>query len=346
MSPDPYIRGQSLAFAVLVLTTAVLGSPLAALICAASAGLLATGLSSRYRGDLKAHGVDAPPPHRDRLDLVVAGDVRSAVVAGVVAGSTLVAFPRHAPSIGVAPVTWLLLAVGAAGVLLSSLFDWYVILPRLTGLLGPRPCRNPDSDFHRFPRTWRETTRWWYVHRIIAAIMVRYGIAYAAVATLVHNVALPGATTVLGGLVAGFFASYVAAVPRAVWEAGHPTLTVGRTIRLQTVRRVPRAVQIRGRQIRLPGRSRQILESYGPRQYVYDVALETVELVNAGTREHATPRDEKGRVIYERNPEKIKLRDIQRTRPKPGEPPYAGCSGACAGINWYCIENPRCFHNK
>jgi hypothetical protein len=216
----------------------------------------------------------------------------------------------------------------------------------MSGLLGIRPCRDPDADFRQFPRTWRETTRWWYIHRIVAAIVMRYGIAYAAVVTLDHNVTLPGATTVLGGLVGGFLASYVAAVPRAVWEAGHPTLTVGRTMCLQATQRTTRALHVAGHAIPLPGTSRRTLDEYGPRQYVYDVALETVELVDATTREREVPRDGAGNVVYERNPAKIKFRDVQRTKPKPAEPAYTGCARVCAGINWYCVENPRCFDSK
>jgi len=77
------------------------------------------------------------------------------------------------PDLGIAPISAVLLGVTAAIILLSSLIDWYVILPRISGLLGIRPCREPDTDFPRRPQTWREVTRWWYIHRIIAALALR-----------------------------------------------------------------------------------------------------------------------------------------------------------------------------
>jgi hypothetical protein len=227
---------------------------------------------------------------------------------------------------------------------LAKLFR--TLISKRSGMLGSRPCMHPDRDHRRFPRTWRDTTRWWYVHRIVAALVVRYGVAYATVYTVKHNVSLPGGADIVGGAVAGGFASYVAAVPRAVWEAGHPSLIIGRTVRLHATRRTPRIVHPFGRSIRLPGRRRENLEEVGARQYVYDVALESAELVDAAPREHEIPRDDDSNIIYERNPAKVKLRDVQAGVPTPAKRKFSGCEGGCSGINWYCIDNPKCFQNK
>ncbi|HEX5851558.1 MAG TPA: hypothetical protein VFY36_00550 [Solirubrobacteraceae bacterium] len=344
MSPEPYVRGQAFVLAILLVGTSVLGSPLAALTCSVVSAFCAWGLRARYHGDVLRARTDIPP-HRERLDLILAGDIRAALGVGAVAGALLVGVPANRPDIGVAPASLVLLSGTAAGILLSSLVDWYVILPRISGLLGARPCRGPDTDHARFPRTWRETTRWWYVHRIVAALLLRFGVSYAVVLTVSHQISLPGGASIVGGAAAGSFAAYLAAIPAAVWEAGHPSMIVGRTMRRHDVQRTRRAATIRGRRIALPIPKRRAVGPLRPREYVYDVALESVQLVPAAARERAIPRDEDGNTVYERNPTKIAVRDVGPSRPEPAEP-FAGCREQCSGINWYCIENPRCFATK
>lgn len=331
--------------AVLLVATAVLDSGVAALACSFATGLIAWILRGRYRGDVLIAHIEVPP-HRERLDLIVAGDVRGAVATGAVAGGLLLGFGVHRPDAGLAPITPLFLAIVAAGVLLSSLVDWYVILPRVSGLLGARPCRHPERDHLRFPRTWRETTRWWYIHRIMAALILRFGLSYAIARTVVHHVSLPGGTSIVAASVTALFASYLWASGAAVWEAGHVTLILGRTVRRHRVQRTARAVTIFGRQLPLPLPKRRVIGGLGAREYVYDVALESVQLVPVTDRERRVPRDENEGVIYERHPRKLAVRDVRASEPAPAREPYHGCRTTCAGINWYCIENPRCFATK
>jgi hypothetical protein len=342
MSPEPYVRGQALVFALLLLATAVLGSALAALVCAAATGLGAWGLHAHYRRDLTAAQADVPP-HRERPDLIVAGDVRAAAASGLIAGGLLVGFPIHRPDLGIAPSTLILLAATAAVILLSSLFDWYVILPRVSGLLGIRPCREPDRDHPRFPKTWRETTRWWYIHRIVAALVLRYGLSYAVVFTIERHVSLPGGTDIVSGAAVGSFAAYLTAVPAAVWQAGHPSLIVGRTVRRHKIELSPRTLSAFGWKIQIPWPKRLATHVLLPREYVYDVALESVQLVRASSRERKVPRDDS--IVYERNPTKMEVRDARASDPQPTES-FSGCHDRCSGISWYCIENPRCFAPK
>ncbi len=346
MSPEPYVRGQAFALAALLVATAVLDSGAAALACAIVTGLGAWILRARYRGDLLASHVVEVPAHRERLDLIVAGDVRSAVATGGVAGGLLLGFDVHRPDAGVAPITPLFLTIIAAGVLLSSLVDWYVILPRISGLLGARPCRDAERDHPRFPKTWRETTRWWYIHRIIAALILRFGLSYAIARTVVHHISLPHGTSIVTSAATTLFASYLWASGQAVWEAGHLTLILGRTVRRHHVTRKARTVTILGSKLSLPFLpKRREIGALIAREYVYDVSLESVQLVPAAQRERRIPLDENGTVVYERDPRKLPVRDAQASEPEPARA-YHGCKDVCAGINWYCIENPRCFAPK
>jgi hypothetical protein len=273
--------------------------------------------------------------------------MRAALLSAAVASALLWWLPVTLPHVGVPKATPILLTVAAAVVLLSSLVDWYVILPRVSGLLGVRPCRQPNGDFRRRPRTWRETTRWWYIHRIAAALVLRFGISYAVVFAVSHHTSIPGGASIVGGAAAAGFASYLAAIPKAFWEAGHPTLIVGRTVQRRRLERTPRVLAVFGLRLKIPVFKRLVVGALRSREYVYDVALEAVQLAPAGPREQAdVPRDEDGEVEYERDPRKVKVRDIAASEPEPAEDRFYGCNERCSGVNWYCIENPACFETK
>jgi hypothetical protein len=256
----------------------------------------------------------------------------------------LFAFKR--PDIGLAPISLAILAVTGVVILLSSLVDWFIILPRMSGLLGIRPCRDPDSDFPRRPETWREVTRWWYIHRIIAAVVLRFGLSLAITLALTRYIAVPHGAALVAGALVGGFASYMAAAWDAFWQAGHLTLIVGRTVERQEISRVPRSFTLSNRKLRLPFFTVAIPGPLQSREYVYDVALEGVQLARAESRERSQlPRGRNGQLLYERDPTKLVLKDIRASQPRPAEP-FAGCQGRCSGVNWYCIDNPRCFKNK
>jgi hypothetical protein len=98
--------------------------------------------------------------------------------------------------------------------------------------------------------------------------------------------------------------------------------------------------------MRVPLVSRGVPGPLGPREYVFDVALESVQLVPVTARERGPARDRDGNIAYERDPKKLRVRDVPASRPEPAEQPFHGCAEKCSGINWYCIENPRCFATK
>lgn len=332
--------------ACLLVAAAALGSPLAALACAVVSALAAWALHAKYRRDLLIARVDVPR-HRERLDLIVTGDARASLALGVIVSALLAAFAIEPPEAGVAPATPVLLAVVAAAVYVSSLWDWYVTLPRVSGLLGARPCRLRSGEPPSFPKTWRETTRWWYIHRVIAAVILRFGLAYAVVLSVGHHLSLSRTTSVVISAAVGVcFAAYLQAVPGAVWQAGHLTLIVGQTVRRRKVERVPRTIKVLGSTVRIPFLKHRVVGSLRPREYVYDVAVEGVQLAPVAARERAVPRGPLGEVAYEKGPKKVELRDVRACEPEPAGDPFSGCDGQCSGINWYCIENPRCFEPK
>jgi len=342
MSPEPYVRAQAFALAALLLAETLLGSPLGGLIVCAACAFVSIGLRAWYRSDILMARVDVPA-HRERLDRIVDGDLQTVLAVGFAAGGIMVGFGVPAIDSGLARTTPLLISIAAAAVYLSSLVDWYVILPRISGMLGARPCRNEREHHPRFPHTWRDTTRWWFVHRIVAALALRFGLAYALTLSLRRYILVPEGTEIVAGAALGFLAAYVKAVPAAGMQVGHPTMIVGDTVRRFESTRAARRLRLFGLSIPLPLKRRVESGTRSPREWVYDVALEGIQVVRAAERERDAPRTTDGLIEYEDRPRKIRLQDLDRCEPSRS---FRGCEGRCSGINWYCIENLRCFESK
>jgi hypothetical protein len=119
-------------------------------------------------------------------------------------------------------------------------------------------------------------TRWWYIHRIIAALALRFGLSFAISLTVSRHMEIPYGASIVAGAAIGFLASYVAAVRKAVWQAGHPSLIIGRTVRRFAVERRPLKITVLGRKLKLPYLTRAEVGEMRPREYVYDVSLEAV----------------------------------------------------------------------
>jgi hypothetical protein len=84
---------------------------------------------------------------------------------------------HHVP--GVITVTVVAAALGVFG---SSLVDWYWVLPRRDGVIGPPPCHED------WARSRKLLTRYWLIHRTVAALLF----VLALVALLVGVIALLG----------------------------------------------------------------------------------------------------------------------------------------------------------
>lgn len=337
------VRAQAVVLALLLIAVATLGAPWEAAVIATGVGLAGMALRWKYGTDLR-RTTSVLPPHRDRLDLIVSGDLRATTLIGLAVALTLILGAVEPPDgVGTARSVLLALLVVGAFIYVSSFADWYLILPRISGQLGARPCRSHlGQEPGVWPNTWRETTTWWYVHRLIAALALRFGLGYTVTLIVSGFITFELGPRLFSAGVLGLFAEYsplrLAPVSR---EAMHPQLVVGRTVR--RVRREQRVHwQLRMGPVTLFAlhRKTSVPENVSDREYVYDVSVEGVQLVPVASREETSER-----VDFEREPLRVQLKDVDEA--VPGEPPFSGCEGGrCSGINWYCIENPRCFRTK
>lgn len=316
MSPEPWVRYQAGALCVLLVGVAVLGGATFALSLASLVAVFAFLFWFLYSRDLD-RAEQSAPPHRDRLDILVAGDARAALLPALVLASFVVArqpAPLHvAPYVLDAAAT---VAVVAGAIYVSSLFDWYLILPRMSGLLGARPCR-VKGEPPGWPGTWRSLTRWWYVHRIVAAFVFVYGLALALglVASGLTNDSSNWVEFAFAAVL-GTFGAYKKAIWPAVKEVGHPRVVVGRTYESR----------------------------FRPRLYCFDVAIEGVDFVGAARYEERAAEPVPGEgVEYEKDPDELSHLQAHELT---GAEPYEGCERRCTGISWYCIDNARCFEEK
>lgn len=137
-------------------------------------------------------------------------------------------------------------------------------------------------------------------------------------------------TKVLAGLILGIFATYISTLGSAVFQGAQPKLLVGDTV----------LVRPRPRRQWWPPFSKIHPPDLRGRQYVIDVSLEGIHLTPAGPREEAALPEQR----FVREADRLAL--VNHDSARLSQQGFSGCMHRCAGINWYCIENPRCFEAK
>src|SRR4051812_49368001 len=103
MSPEPYVRAQALVFAALCFASTVVGSALATLICVVVALAFFAALRVHYFVDRRRVRADADetPRHRERLDLIVAGDAYASLGVGLGASASALTMSNTARDLGI-----------------------------------------------------------------------------------------------------------------------------------------------------------------------------------------------------------------------------------------------------
>ncbi len=276
------------------------------------AGLLAALSYARYRRR-------PLPPARaelDRLMLVVL--LLSVALASMISIVVLIAgSPVGASGIGVD--VWLTVpSVITAVIYVSSLLDWYLVLPRLGGLGSwPLPC---TVEVAKDTSAWRLLTQFWFGQRLVTEFLSVASIDGAAIYLSVAD----GRNAALWLAIASA-ATIAASVLAVAWAQGwsglhNPNLKVGGFIRA----------------------SRPSWEPQTQALYALDIDLRRIGAM------FVTPT--RRRQDGQRNPEaaftttdaEVKLSDVFDPVVSYDPP----CAATCIGINWYCRNNPRAYESK
>ncbi len=341
MNPIPYVRGQVIVLAILVASAAAFDAANIATFCGIVALAWLLALREKYRWDLVRAGTMSVPSHRARLDRIVAGDALAVLLPATLFAALFATTIAH-PLAGYDAIHGATVALVLAAVVVwaSSLVDWYVILPRVSGQLGYRPCRaSEEEESFTFPWTWKEVTRWWYIHRVVGTLAFRLGLSAAIAAVLWAVTGLELVAHAAAWIVMLTFGAYAVTalirgsfLAKQVGQGGHVKGIVGQTVTVE--RRAGRRPWWR------LWRKLDPLYIEG-RRYVVDVALEGIQLAAIEPRE-ATELPSPLR--FEKDFDSVPIAEADAIRQATSK--FSGCAGRCSGINWYCIENPRCFRPK
>lgn len=340
MSPLPYVRGQAIVLAILIAVAGLFDGALVAVCVGAAAMLWLVAMRFKYRRDLAAT-TSWVPDHRTKLDHVVAFDPLVTILPATVA-ALLFLLGVLPPIVDVGTVygAAVVLAPTAAVIWGSSLIDWYLILPRISGQLGYRPCRAAEEEeWFPFPYTWKEVTRWWYIHRAVGTLVFHLGLSAAIAAVVVSATGFDFLGHAVAGFVMLMFGAYAilavargSILAREVGQMGHAKGIVGQTVTVERRAGRRHPVQL--------WRMLPAIEIDG-RRLVVDVALESIQLAQVEPREKATLPSP---LRFDKDFDSLRLADVDAIRQANSK--FSGCGGRCSGINWYCIENPNCFKPK
>lgn len=273
-------------------------------------GVAVVGMAFEVSYKVRRHP-DRALPHRRALDRVVR---RQWLAIALVGTGVSVAFEAagSAPLGHASPLLRALpigLVVAATTIYVSSLVDWYWILPKVSGMVGLAPCERTGGE--RFAGV----TKIWFFHRAAATTVVTFVVAgvpgYMAGSTGGHGGA-SAAWVVLGSALAIGYNSVNNGLTTTFRYAFNPRIFVGDIIRVRP----------------------NVEDAQAVDAYVVDVSIQgfRYQVMRDGVAETALFAD-RGTLVS--------IDQIARTMRSPT--PHAACKrvGQCQAINWYCFRNPN-----
>lgn len=288
---------------------------LQAVAFAAAIGVIVAGatLSTIYRHWRAGRNA---PAHRATLDRLVLGQWLGAGAVGAAAAVTL-ATTGTAPLRG-ADVVWHALivafAVATIVVFISSLIDWYWILPRVSGIVCPGPCEAAGR------RAWTYVTGHWFFHRSMA----EFGVGLSIVGFFGYlGFTESGKAALAWGAAALAASGAVAKRERRAFTAFQygldPPVCVGDVI-----------------SVRYEDSSDEQLRREWA--YVVDVSVDGVKVVMLEEGRFTGP------TFSEKSDYKLlPTRDLHLVKRRPGPAP---CADRCRGVNWYCRNNELAYRQS
>lgn len=302
--------------------------------------LLLLGYALHTRGDVL-------PDHRRRLDRLVLGQVAGfalavTLVAVALGGSWELSMRTHQyfEFLGGA------LLVASLSTWLSSLIDWFWVLPRLAGFglancppVGGEPTEGPKKPMHRpapcqdvHADTWNGLTKVWLFHRGIATLFFIGGMAgipgYLTAAT--HNRTFAVLMGILTLGVPAVLSEQAAAAVKALTNGLNPSAPVGSLLRIRMLKIVD--------------------------VYLVDASLQGSKFKLIGQPEAGdTPgwtRKSDGPQIPNEVLRSINMAQVLRPdTPGIEQVPVSPCgwsceAEACNRVNWYCRYNERAYSRR
>lgn len=269
--------------------------------------------AARMPEKFSARRTKVVPKHRVDLDKWVVGQwVTIGFVGGGGAALLEAADAQPFHDVGLAfevlVIGWVVLW---SGIYVSSAIDWYLVMPKVSGISCPGPCERPGEQ------RWAGITGLWSFHRGVARLLVP-GVLIGC-PTVIAAITSSGAAQSICFALAAIFLVYLVDFEvqgKAALNFGlNPKRYVGDVLWL--VRESPDSVA------RLPA-------------YLVDVAGEGAKFKHLDAEGRYTEPKFKRKHDDEGRP--IALPDLQdRHYVDHARPP---CEQECTGVNWYCWNNP------
>jgi hypothetical protein len=259
------------------------------------------------------------PPHRAPLDRLVASQWILAGLVGLAA----------AAGVGISGVNSLAVttpvrigqalagaaAIALCAVYLSSLVDWYYVLPRVGGLGGrAAPCEKPGEQ-------WKYPTAIWLLHRGLAT-----GIVVAAItAAPVYLAGTLGTASVkaLLGVVAVVIGGGMAALNQkglaSITNAFNQPIYVGDTTLINRPGEAEGAPMLRRR------------------AYTVDISVQGIKY------QYLDGDDFRGPCFERKGHGPVPAGDDYRAIERVEGPMAKPCRDRCTGVNWYCRNNGEAY---
>lgn len=266
--------------------------------------------------ELRLRRAETVPEHRRELDRLVVLQWASILVAGG-GGATLLAALGADPfgdvgfGFDVVVVGWVVLW---SGVYLSSLVDWYLILPKVSGISCPAPCERTGKQ------RWAGVTGLWSFHRGVARLLVPVVIVgcLAVVGAVSDDATVQAVTLSLAGVFTVLLVEFEVQGKAALHYGLYARRHVGDVVWLvreseDWVRREP--------------------------AYLVDIAAEGAKFKYV--KEDGTYIGGWFEQKHDDDGEPVVLDKLNgRKRVQAARPP---CADGCTGVNWYCYNNPRAY---
>lgn len=305
MEPRYSMTAYSIAIGVALMLLSARGFAVAA--AGIAGGILAVGLILEVSYIVRRQP-DRLLGHRKNLDRIVRAQWAGIALIGLaVAGLDAMTevSPLSDTSALVATIV-IGLAVAAPAVYVSSLVDWYWILPKIAGMVGQAPCERTGG------RMYAGVTKIWLFHRAAATTIVTFVLAGVPgfMATTTSDGTEGSAWVILGSALAIGFNSVNDGITQAFRYAFNPRIYVGDVIR-----------------VRADPENAGFYDAY-----VADVSIHGLKYKPIADLFVSDPRFIEGELMHNH--------EIERTRrsPRPA-PPCPGVS-SCRAANWYCFRNP------